>query len=169
MSVREDLLQDFRSWIKTQLSITDKQVILVQRGEKGPRPPLPYLTVNLTTFDLPVGTEETEHRDEELAIRGDRQATLEIRGYGDGSDEWLTELGFRVDTYEGKATIVTQSAGIGDASRLVSESIESQYFKEFLIEYQITGTEAAPTADQSTITVGDTDETITHTFVVTWS
>ena len=173
MSVRSDLLDELLAWVETQLSISgagaSPQVILVQRGDKSPRLPLPYLTLNFNWSDAPVGTNESSWEDEVHRLGGNRQGMLEIRGLGPGSDAWLEELGFRVDTFDGNGTIVADNRSrTRDVSVLIDESFEEQYIKEFLFEYKVRDSETAPTADISTITVHDAADTITITTVIDW-
>lgn len=174
-SNRTQLLKQVLEWTEEQLDITgsgaDPQVILAQRGDKSPRPSLPYLVLNFTSFDMPVGTVETQWQsDDTRAFGAHRQAMLEIRGIGPGSDDWLQELAFRTDSFDGDMSIVTlPNAATLDASILVNESWEEQYIKEFLCEYKLRDSETYPTAAQSTVTYVELpDEEVTLTTVIDW-
>lgn len=173
MSLRKTLLKQVLAWVETQLGLTGSgaspTVILAQRGEKSPRPSLPYIVLRFTTFDIPVGTAESRYTEDTLNIGAHRQASLEIRGIGPESEDWLQELQLRLDTFTGDMAITTVgSGGILDASVLVHESLEEQYILELLCEYHIRGTDTVPTAQQSTLITGDTAETFTITTVIDW-
>lgn len=173
MSLRTTLLKQVLAWCEDQLCITGSgptpQVVLAQRGEKSPRPPLPYLVLDFTSFDIPVGTVEKDFPASDTRTFGaHRQATLRIRGIGPGSDDWLCELAMRVDSFDGDMTLITQGAGTIDISQLVNESIEEQYIKEFLCEYKVRDSETYPTAERSTVTYSNVAEDITITTVIDW-
>ena len=58
-ALHEQVLQSVRTWLKANGSaagLTDAQVWT--ESSKGPRPPLPYLTVRLLAVDIPVGQDE---------------------------------------------------------------------------------------------------------------
>lgn len=173
MSLRTDLLKQVLAWVETVLGITGDgatpQVILAQRGEKSPRLPLPYLTLTFTTFDQPKGTVEHAFSDETKHFLAARTAMLEIRGFGPESDEWLQELGLRVGDFAGDGTIVDLAgSAMLDLSGLVSTDFEEQYLKEFVFEYAITDDTPHPTADQTTLTVADVDDTFEFSTVFSW-
>ena len=50
----ELVLQGIRAWLKATVGLTDAQVI--PGYAPNPRPPLPYITVTLTAWDIPDGT-----------------------------------------------------------------------------------------------------------------
>jgi hypothetical protein len=172
-SLRKTLLKQVLAWAEDTLGITGQgaapQVILAQRGEKSPRPPQPYLVLDFTTFDMPVGTVEHRWEAETQRLGGHRQAMLSIKGIGPGSDDWLQTLAFRTDLFDGDMAITTDGSGSTlDISFAVDESFEEQYLKEFLCEYHLRDSETAPTAVQTTLTVNDAAETITVTTVIDW-
>lgn len=65
----ESILQGVRSFFKAVLGITDAQII--PTNDKGPRPPLPYLTVNTDKAD------ELDGQDSHVSTQAD---TLEVTG-----------------------------------------------------------------------------------------
>jgi hypothetical protein len=173
MSMRKTLLKQVLSWCEDQLGITGSgatpQVILAQRGEKSPRPSLPYLILNFTTFDTPVGTTEGKLTEELKSYGLHYQAMLEIKGIGPGSDDWLGELAMHVGSFEGDMTITTSgSGGTLDVSLEVNDSFEEQYIKEFLCEYKVRDSQQYPTADQTTLGFSNVAEDFTLTTVIDW-
>lgn len=95
MSPSETVLQAVRAWIKGALDLTDKQVIAANAG--GPRPPMPYLAVNVTTpaareggWDEQVASIEDD--EPTLHVAGRRRASVSVHGFGGDTEAWLQEL-----------------------------------------------------------------------------
>jgi hypothetical protein len=160
-SIREQLLQAARTWIKTALSLSDSKVILAQRdGLKSPRLDLPYYVVNIVSFDSERGVDEFEDKlDGSRVDRGNRSATLRIDGFGADSEEGMQLLGLLTGEFPDAA--YCRSLGpLTDVSSIQSESWESRYIKDFTLEYRLvleranTGAEAA---EQFRVTVEDND------------
>lgn len=140
MTMRNTFLQAVRTWAKATLGLTDAQIVPVMRGSstKFMRLPLPYLTVNLTTMDNEQGTDWLVSDDDGTHRRGNRWGTIRLTGFGEETADWLTELGMRTDAYAAdKGTLTNLMGGVLDASRLVNESIEPQYVKDFRLDYRI--------------------------------
>jgi len=228
VSLRDTILQSSRAWIKVgaaRVPLSDAQVILA--NTKGPRPPLPYLTVRMIAVDLPIGVDEllpalgatlsvtggveddiytvtvntivvaytrgagltdaetaaelataiedavavvsTTVTDEaivvavdrgELAIStadpnldlvlddvpvvgvgGQRRATLEVQGFGTGSDAWLERMAARLPTpailaiHDAAGLSVRPLGGMSDLAALIDTSIEPRFLREFEITY----------------------------------
>lgn len=143
-TVREELLQSYRSWIKSVLGLSDSQVIIHQRGGLGPRPPLPFISVHMPNFDNPKGVDEKFLLDDGTTIyKGNRTGTLAVNGYGDDTEEWLSTLGAKVSRYDGPSSIVNQGSTVTDVSLQMNKAeFESKYIKEFPVEYAIRIVEA---------------------------
>ena len=170
MTIREELLQSYRVWAKDVLGLTDSQVILPQRGAMGPRPPLPFLVVNLIDFDLPKGVDEM-HFDEngDTVWFGTRLGALRFEGIGNGSEEWLVSLGMKVSLYDGPSTIIHQDDRIIDMSAFVNQAeYESRYMRTFEIEYgvKIVETSRVAMAESIEITNNAGTPAVTRTITV---
>jgi hypothetical protein len=105
MSIRGDILQAVRGWLKAASSLTDAQVI--PADDIGPRPALPYLTVKVVVADLPVGEDETRYAlngddDPTVTVHGTRRGTVSVQGYGAAAEEWLVtaRLALRLPTIQ---------------------------------------------------------------------
>lgn len=153
MTTRETILQTVRAWFKTALSLTDAQII--PADDKGPRPPLPYLTVKVTTADIAVGFDE-QVRELNPATdvptvrgRGHRSGTVSVQGYGSITSGWLEVATLRLqrDTIQrllcdAGITVIPPGGGVSDLSALVDTEIEPRYLREFEIGYSVIDTDA---------------------------
>lgn len=112
MTIRGDILQAVRGWLKDAASLTDAQVI--PADDRGPRPALPYLTVKVTTADLQVGEDEARYGLDgavpTVTVHGTRRGTVSIQGFGAASEEWLAtaRLALRLPTTQ----VVLNAAGL---------------------------------------------------------
>ena len=101
MSDREDILQGVRGALKTAFSLSDAQVIV--QDADAIRPPLPYMTVKVTTSDTLSGVivDWTVHGTTGAlptkASRGPRDAVVEVVAYGREATEWLEALPHHLD------------------------------------------------------------------------
>lgn len=139
MTLRNTLIQAVRTWAKDALSLTDEQIVPVMRGssDKFMRLPLPYLTVNLTSFDTENGVDWVRHDDTATEHRGNRFATVRLTGYGEGADDWLIQLGMLTGQYpEDFGSLINLSGAVMDVSQPVGEHIEHQYVRDFRLDYR---------------------------------
>lgn len=172
MTVREDLLQAFRTWMKSELSLTDSQVVLAKReqgGDQGPRPSLPYLYLTLPSHDIPRGVDEIIWQNDLTKVyRGNRAGTLRVEARGPDSEEFLHKLGMLVSDFDGPATVINQGNPIIDVSAYVGADEEGQYYREFPLEYgvQITKTFIAATQFEATANIESGADTLTHVITV---
>lgn len=172
MAVREDLLQAFRTWMKTELSLTDSQVVLAKReqgGDQGPRPSLPYLYLTLPSHDIPRGVDEIIWQNSLTKVyRGNRAGTLRVEAKGPDSEELLHKLGMFVSEFDGPATVINQGNPIVDVSAYVGADEEGRYYREFPIEYgvQLTKEFVGATKFQATANMESGEDTITKVITV---
>lgn len=135
----ETILQACRAWLKAGAKaggLTDDQVI--PADDDGPRPPIPYLTVKLTTLDLPVGV------DEELPALAD---VLTITGGGDGTSYAVTVNGEAV-TYDRADGATDAEAATGLAAAIAEvEHVAAEADAERVIVSARHGTLTTSTAD----------------------
>jgi hypothetical protein len=168
MTLRNTLIQAVRTWAKAALSLTDEQIVPVMRGsnDKFMRLPLPYLTVNLTSFDTENGVDWKGFTATGSEFRGNRYTTVRLMGYGEGSDDWLIELGMRTGEYpEDYGSLISLGSSVIDASIPIGTHIEHQYSREFRLDYRLslalTGTDNPATyADTFTVDVYNSDELV---------
>lgn len=146
MSVREDLLQAARGAIKAALTLTDAQVI--PADDKGPRPPLPYLTVKITTAggssgyhpeDIPGCDGVTG--DPTTKGRASYVATASVQGFGATAAGWLDELPLRLRRPAVLDTLATVAVrplgGVVDVSALLDTEIEHRYALDLEVAYAV--------------------------------
>lgn len=155
MTIRGDILQAVRGWLKNAASLTDAQVI--PADDRGPRPPLPYLTVKVLVADLQVGEDETRYGlddddDPTVTVHGTRRGTLSIQGFGAASEEWLVtaRLALRLPATQAVLnaaglTIVPMGAP-RDISALLDTGIASRVVWDLEILYGV-----ASAASQETV------------------
>ena len=102
MAVRESILQTARAWLKTSLSLSDAQVIVSSsEGDAGPRPALPYLSVDVTGI-VQVGEPEDIYSldgssDPRKLVSRLYAATLVVHGYGESAIDFLIEAEHDLD------------------------------------------------------------------------
>ena len=156
MAASEDLIQAARTWIKDTLAITDdSKVIVVQRGAKGPRLPLPYLAVHFTLKDLPVGVDRGTTTSAGLEVQqGNRRGTLRVYGYGPGSDDYIEELGLWSHYAPDPLTVIPMGL-----SAIQGESFEEAYAKDFIVEYAVRASQSAVVTEIIDLDVEIADQT----------
>ncbi len=147
MTIAEDLLQDVRNWLKDELSLTDAQVI--PADDKGPRPPLPYLTVKVLAHDIPESWDEilrgVDGSDNPTqAVRGQRSFTVSLQGFGEGADELLQDAVLSLQFDSVQETLATAGlslfplVGASNDTVVRDTSFEPRYIRELEGLYQIT-------------------------------
>lgn len=155
-SVREQLLQAARSWVKATLTLSDAKVRLPMREEKAPRGELPYYVVDLVSFDRTQGVDEfLDKTDGVRTDKGQREATLRIVGYGEDAEEGLQTLGLLSHRFPDEAYCRSLSPVI-DISAIESTTWEHRYSKDFALTYTIIhDSTAAPGAESFHVTVDE--------------
>lgn len=173
-TIRETLIQAAREWIKDVMGWDDAtgatKVIPVERGaSKGPRPPLPFLEVNVSVPGQIFGTDEAGKADGTTRKQGDRFGVLALRGFGLETSDWLASLEMnppgRTDIFA-----VIESGEIIDISELAGTNIEARFGRDFQIFFRIIESARpggpAATSVESTIT---TPDGVSEDLVVDWS
>lgn len=167
-TARETIIQACREWIKTVIGWDDHcgavRVIKAQKGpDKGPRPALPYLVVNLDVFGRTIGTDETVNKTSGSTShrKGDRSGVLNVQGFGLGSDDWLEMLALYIHKTETPLT-VSSAGDIIDISEIAGSNIEARFSRDFDISYVVDDavTGGFDPADTFITTVENEDETL---------
>ncbi|MEN0065938.1 MAG: hypothetical protein AAGA48_27605 [Myxococcota bacterium] len=135
-----------RTWLKaaaTAAGLTDAQIILA--NQDGPRPPLPYATVNVLTYDAKLGEDETwvdASDPPQLRQRGVRTGTLSVQTFGRGAATWLRRAVGRLRhpsvlavTTEAGVT-VEPTGGLQNLTNLVDTSMEPRFQRDFSVLYR---------------------------------
>lgn len=159
MSVKEDLLQGVRTWLKDVSSLSDDEVI-VEREWNAERPDKPYLGVRLTTTGEPTFDEIIEgDKNSEYSQKqhGGRRGVATVNGYGQQTAEWIEvaqnslKLKPVKDVFQSIGMTVKRSrGGLSDVTELVGPSFESRVTAEFDVRYRIVGDDqqVAPAVDK---------------------
>lgn len=140
----ESLLQDVRAWVMLATSLPSEKVI--PADDEGTRPALPYVTVNLTTYDIAVGSDETLYEvddDDELRARamGDRRTTVALNAYGRQGADLLALCGLSlsqpvvVRLLDEKKIGLQPLTGTQDISQLVDAVREKRFTRDFELTY----------------------------------
>lgn len=183
MSERNTILQAVRTWVKAwaaDSALTDAQVISGHPG--GTRPALPYMSVFVYMVGGVVGFDETVYaldEDEEITyvVQGERTASVQIHGYGAGSEDWLDRI--QLNIHDPLAVAAAQALGvvIGTARgglkaipRAMNGSDEPHYVIEVPVTYRKisdirTGITAIDVVDIDT--PAETDEVVLDISVAT--
>lgn len=105
MTIRGDILQAVRGWLKNAASLTDNQVI--PADDTGTKRVASFLLVKVTTADIQVGEDETRYGLDDddvptVTVHGTRRGTVSIQGFGATSEEWLAtaRLALRLPTVQ---------------------------------------------------------------------
>jgi len=144
MSIKNDIIQGVRLFLKSALSLDDDSVILAH--DKGPRPALPYCVVRLISI-APQGEDEEIYllnEDEEpvLKVRGHRLAQVEVQTFGAGAEDWLDSAVLALRFPSIKAILdtagfsISSYGGITDLTGLLDTSFESRAAMELTIAYR---------------------------------
>jgi hypothetical protein len=129
-TARETVLQAVRLFIKTALGYpvtlslgpppvidTGDGVVLIA-GDKGPRPALPYCTVQAIGIAAGVGRDETL-RTKVAGVpkqeqRGHRRCTVQVSIYGTTSDEWLESIRLAIGSPLAQAAIASTGVQVAN-------------------------------------------------------
>lgn len=146
MSARYAIGQAVRAWLKQSANLSDEQCILADRS--GTRPPLPYLTVKVTTADVPIGVDEQIDLAVDDAparhVVGERRATVSVQGFGDETAGWLERAHLALgsepirDLLTDRGVTVLVAGGVTDLSAFLNTSIVSRYVFEVEVYYRLT-------------------------------
>lgn len=144
---KEDIAQGVRAWLKTALSLSDSQVILADNP--GPKPTPPYLTVKVSLFDNPVGT-DFEYEDDsdppQQFVEGHREDTVSVNCYGRGAGELLRDAALALrkehvrDVVDPLGISIIPLGGLSNLSALVDTDIEERFQGDFWVRYRVTST-----------------------------
>lgn len=175
--MRETILQAVRSWVLLATSLPAIKVI--PADDYGTRPALPYITVTLTAFDLPVGHDEqlltTLAGKLRERVRGDRRAVVSLNAYGKAGADLLAlcNASLAKTSVQGKlgeAKITLMPAGPSlDLSSLVDTRIEKRFVKDFEVVYAFeTSQETIPHVETISLAVEiDADPDFGNPFLLT--
>ena len=142
--LQEKLIGSIVDWVQTVFGYTDSEigtkVYHAARGpQKGAREDLPILLYFFSMKDFPLGQSEFIPAQGGYKVTGGRMATLSFLGYGEGSHEMLTRLGFGAHPkfYPDDITIENLSP-LMDLSELDENVIEARCSKDFTVTYRVT-------------------------------
>lgn len=155
MTIRGDILQAARGWLKSAASLTDEQVI--PADDTGTKRVAPFLLVKVVAADIQVGEDEARYGLDDddvptVTVHGTRRGTLSVQGFGAASEEWLVaaRLALRLPATQAVLnaaglTIVPMGAP-RDISALLDTGIASRFAWDLEILYGVTSAAAAETA-----------------------
>ncbi len=152
MSVHGTILQAAREWFKVANGgLTDAQVI--KANPKGPRPPLPYLSIKVSGYDEAESFDETRTADDGAggitwSVRGSRSGTIDVQGYAANGDdtpaEWIADAMLRrarpdVSTVIDTAglTVIDEGQTI-DIARALDTETEWRFLRTVSVRYAVT-------------------------------
>lgn len=144
---REDLEDAVRSWLVAGgaaggIPNADRAVIVADAD--AVRPPLPYLLVRVTSYDLPV------HEDEDLVddsdpptwrSRGSRTSTVSVNAFGRDAEAWLERAHVMLRAPSIRALLEDADVAIrslgpaNNLSRLLDERTQSRTQQDFAVDY----------------------------------
>lgn len=146
MTSSERILQAFRQALVDTLEIDPGKVI--PANDHGPRPMLPYITVNVTVPGAVVGTDADvlgvdDNGSPIVRTVGARRASVSVQGFGREAGQWLED--FVLGLWRAKAAAAWNALGMAvhpigqpsDMSRLVDTRIEARWLVEFEVQYRL--------------------------------
>lgn len=160
MTVKADIGQGVRAWLQAAgnpptggglgAPLTDAQVILTD--SKGPRPPLPYLSVKVIVPGTRIGEDERidsigDGDVPQISVRGARVATVSVNAFGAAAIEWVTNavLGLTLppvrDIVDAAGLTINTFGGATDLSVVLDTAFEDRVLHEFEVQYR---TDTAP-------------------------
>lgn len=168
MSQRTDIENAIVAWLVAAgvdggIPSPDSAVIIADQD--APRPPLPYLTVRLTSYGGKAGEDEELIDDSDpplFTARGQRTGEVSINAYGDGAEDWLERAGFMLRYPSVKAILTAAGLNvepIGEVrnlSALRSSHSENRFQQDFSVAYERT---ALPTDTEEAVEL----EVVQHT------
>lgn len=116
----------------------DRAVIFA--NENGPRPPLPYVVINVESYDERVGYDEEQVGATGLrAPRGQRSGIVSLTGYGAESEDWMERAIFLINTPETTAAspdvTVEPIGGSFNQTALLDQDQQQVYRRELAVTY----------------------------------
>ena len=147
-SIDDQILIGTRAWLIEATGLPGGQVI--PADDSGTRPPLPYLTIQIITSDVPDAWEEKTHStnattgDLDEQIVGYRTGSVQVDGYGRGAIDYLTTARLKLRATPVRNILrehnlsTRKEGGIQDISQLVDDEIEKRYTCDFALSYAVT-------------------------------
>lgn len=160
MSIRDTIVQGVREWMKTVLSLTDEDVIVAEDPGKGPKPALPFATVQVTALGLPVSGDDVRYSFDgggaaQRQTYGNREATVAIDCYGTGADDWPGMLqlaltaGADFSDLDAAGFSLNALSGPTNVNALIDTGYERRTRLELRAYYRV-NTEAVPVTEAET-------------------
>lgn len=144
MNVKDAILSDVMDWIEESTDLEFGQVIPATEGgpdEDGPAPEPPYIMIDLSTFNTPIGSglEEWFEDDGDGGIQGQKRAhftaTLTLNAFGREAIDHLAQLTFKADASD---LSIQPEGPINDLSEIAKRTnIESRSQQDFVITYAL--------------------------------
>lgn len=163
LGIENDILSPVREWLIAQgvdggIPNPDRAVIFA--NENGPRPPLPYVVVDVDVFDERIGYDEVQIGSTALvAPKGQRRGVVSVEMYG-GSEVWVERATYLLNTPESLALLTAlwlePEGGLVNLSTTVDTDIETRYRRDFSFTYE-------RTADSGDASQGVELEQVVHT------
>lgn len=147
MLIRAAIENAVRAWLVAGgvvggIPNADRAVIFAHQD--GPRPPMPYLLVNLLVPSVQVGEDEEIVDDADPPqhhIRGNRYATVSVNAFGATAFDWLELAALRLRAPSIKALntaagiAVQPMGGVNDLSALRDQSTERRWQQDFRVDF----------------------------------
>jgi hypothetical protein len=151
VSTRTDIEDVVRSWLVAAgasggIPSADSAVIIADQD--GPRPALPYLTVRVLLYDLPVGEDESVVDDADpptVRQRGQRTGTVSVNAFGSGAEDWLERAVLLLRSPSVRALLdagqltVRPEGGSNNLSRVRDDKTEVRFQRDFFVDYELVG------------------------------
>ena len=86
VSPRDEISRAIKAWVQTVLKLEDNQIVRLQRGATGPRPPRPFLSFTVSIMGIREGTDEKSFKNAGVVRKGVRRGVVSFQAVTDPTD-----------------------------------------------------------------------------------
>lgn len=142
--IENDILTAARGWLVAQGAaggIPNPDAAVIFANENGPRPPLPYVVIDVEVFDERIGYDEVQIGSTALvAPKGQRAGVISMESFGHGGERWLERAVYLLNTAESLGLLTAlwlePEGGLVNLSTAVDTDVETRYRRDFAFTYE---------------------------------
>lgn len=148
MTIRASIENAVRAWLVLAgaaggVANPDRAVIFGDQDTT--RPSLPYVTVRVLVYDIPVGEDEDLVDDADPPTwrgRGQRTGTVSVNAYGAAAEAWLERAVFMLRSPSVQTLLtaggltVRPEGGLNNLSSLLDDKTQVRFQRDFAVDYE---------------------------------
>lgn len=147
LTLSDQILAKVRGWLLEITDLTADQI--VPADDSGPRPDLPYVTIQVLTSDILAAHAERSYEEDEVtgdlveSVRAHYTGSIQLDGYGRSAYDYIARAGRMlrstqsVDYLRGEKITLRLTGGINDLSALVDDEIEARFQRDLFFGYTL--------------------------------